>query len=255
VKLLIRIFKVCVSSILIVLVPNLSGQEVSLSNETIVLKQHPVILDQDTGISISSIAKGQLKQIEATLVDIPPGKQVTAHHHFAEELIYIVSGSGYTLMWNRPGGEKVRYDWSEGDMLSPTLNAWHQHVNTSRDTPARFISLSSAPLTYNLVRDTAFLSSSNYVFDDRWQQSLSQQPEYAPIGNEGMGVVRMRVGHQLTNLPGREMRNRRENVLGITIRPEGDMAGNHILEWEVREYQSVDSSSPGHRHPWKRFII
>jgi gentisate 1,2-dioxygenase len=176
---------------------------------------------------------------------------VATHHHLAEELIYIVSGSGYTLMWNRPGGEKVRYDWSEGDMLSPTLNAWHHHVNTSDDTPARYISLSSTPLTNNLVREPAFLNSSDYVFDDRWQQSIAQQPEYDPLGTEGMGVVRMRIGHQITDLPNREMRNRRENVLGITVRPEGDMAGNHTMEWEVREYQTPDSSSPGHRHPWE----
>jgi quercetin dioxygenase-like cupin family protein len=239
------------SLIMLFLTINLSGQEIQLSDETIILKNTSVMFDQDSGISKTLIGEGYLKQIEAILVEIPPGKDVAAHHHLAEELIYIISGSGYTLMWDRPGNKKIRYEWSAGDMLSPTLNAWHQHINSSSDTPARFISLSSTPLTYNLVRDPAFLSSIDYVFEDRWQQSITQLPEYDPIGIEGMGVVRMRIGHQITNLPGREMRNRRENVLGISVRPEGDMAGNQTMEWEVREYQSVDSSSPGHRHPWE----
>ena len=232
---------------------NLFGQQVPLSKdkETINLKQYLVKSDEDLGASTARIGEGPLHQMDAILVEIPPGGQLAPHRHLAEEMIYIVSGKGYTLMWIRPGDRKEQYDWAEGDMLSPSLNAWHQHFNASSDTPVRYISLTSAPLTYNVFRNTAFLSSSDFVFEERWKQGISQQPEYTPVGTEGAEVVRMRVGHHLPNLPGREMRNRRENVLGITIRPEGDMAGNQILEWELREYQSENASSPGHRHPWE----
>lgn len=72
-----------------------------------------------------------------------------------------------------------------------------------------------------------------------------------PSQQKEWGVVRMRIGHQIKDLPGRKLQNRRENVLGITVRPEGDMAGNETMEWEVREYLTPEASSPGHRHPWE----
>ncbi len=166
-------------------------------------------------------------------------------------MIYIVSGQGYTTMWLREGEKKERYNWSEGDMLSPTLNAWNQHFNASADQPARYLLVSSAPLINSMFNDPAFLNNNDHVFEERWKKNIVQQPEYTPVGTEGAEIVRMRVGHHIPDLPGREMRERRKGVLGITIRPDGDMANNHIMEWEVREYQQQDSVSPQHRHPWE----
>ena len=251
VKINIDIFILTVAFFLIVTTSNLSSQEISLSKETINLKAYPVEFNSEMGISTRRLGEGQLKQMDTTLIEIPPGGQVAAHQHLAEEMIYIVSGDGYTLMWNQSGEKKIRYDWAEGDMLSPTLNAWHQHYNNSSDTPARYLSVSSSPLTNNLFNEPAFLSSSDFVFEDCWQQSISQQPEYEPLDVEGPTVVRMRVGHHISDLSNREMRQRRKDVLGITVLPEGDMAGNQIMEWEVREYQTQSASSPGHRHPWE----
>ncbi len=228
----------------------LYAQNTPITSETIQIKTHPVT-DEASGIKSNNISRDTLKQIEAILVELPPRTQQTAHHHLAEELIYIVSGKGYTLMWNKPDGEKIRYDWSEGDMLSPTINAWHQHVNLSREEPARYLSMSSTPEVLNIFGDSKFLTSSHYVPEDRWQYSINQEPEYEPVAEAGMGVVRMQIGHHIKDLPKRQLRNRRENVLGITVRPEGDMAGNQTMEWEVREYLTPDSGSPGHRHPWE----
>ncbi len=49
----------------------------------------------------------------------------------------------------------------------------------------------------------------------------------------------------------RRNKERREDVLGITINPAGDMAGNQLLEMEVREYVGQNTSSPHHRHLWE----
>ncbi len=236
--------------LLIHLSSNAVAQELAVTVETISINNHPVE-DNVAGVKTSQIGSAKLKQIEVILVELSPGQRQTVHHHLAEELIYIISGKGYTEIWNTPDGEKVRYDWSAGDMLSPTLNAWHQHVNLSSDEPARYLSMSSTPEILNIFKDPKILTSSHYVPEDRWQYSISQEPEYEPVAEAGMGVVRMQIGHHIQDLPRRSLRNRRENVLGITVRPEGDMAGNQIMEWEVREYLTPDSSSPGHRHPWE----
>lgn len=228
----------------------LIAQEIPMSRETIDLKQHPVVPDRKLGVATGRLGEA-LFQMEVTLVEIPPGGRIAPQRRMADEMIYIVSGRGHTDMWLREGDKKVRYDWAEGDMLSPTLNAWNQHVNASSDQPARYLLVSSAPLYYNMVHDHEFIDNNPYVFEERWKKNLAQKPEYTPVGTEGAEIVRMRVGHHIPDLPGREMRERRAGVLGITIRPEGDMANSHVMEWEVREYQRQDSVSPMHRHPWE----
>ncbi len=258
---LFTIFTISLSYVL--LGANLYAQEepaLSKEKETIDLLQHPVKFDQALGASTARIGEEVLHQVEVTLVEIPAGGQQPPHQHLAEEVIYIVSGQGHTSMWTRPGEKEQRYEWKAGDYLSPSLNVWHQHVNTSPDKPVRYVSISSAPLTYNLFHNHEFLSSSDFVFEDRWQYGVTQKPEYTPEGGfEGPEVVRMRVGHALPNLPGREMAQRAEDVLGITILPEGDMAGNHIMEMEVRELQGANKEVhvgySGHRHPWETVYV
>ncbi|MBF8305045.1 MAG: hypothetical protein HW398_233, partial [Acidobacteria bacterium] len=183
---------------------------------------------------------------------IAPGKQVPPQRDLAEEMIYIVSGHGYTMIWNRAEGKKERYEWKEGDFLSPTLNSWRQHFNASTGQPARYLSVSTAPLTKKMFKSSAFVSSVDFGFDERYKDSVAHvEPKYLE-GGTGAASVRMKVGHLLPNLRNRAMIDRGEGMLGITIRPEGgDMANNSLLEMEVREFTRPDSTSPQHRHVWE----
>ena len=254
-KILFNVFAVVVSFVLFGAGPNLYGQAIPLSSEAINLKEYPVEFNKDLGVSTARLGEGRLHQVDTTLIEIPPGGRLAPHRHLAEEIIYIISGQGYTTMWQRSGEKQVRYDWVAGDLLSPSLNVWHQHINTSADTPVRYVSITSTPVSKNLFPHPGFLSSSDLVFDDRWQQGITQQPEYIPQGGfENSAVVRMRVGHQLPDLPGRVLKQRRKGAWGITILPEGDLAGNHVLEMEVREKDGeefTDEEAHMHRNPWE----
>lgn len=222
--------------------------------ETIRIAELPVQASDKADISVAAIGEGRLHQMEATLVEIAPGAKTPPHKHLAEEIIYIVSGSGHTDMWVATSDRKARYDWNAGDLLSPSLNTWHQHVNAS-DAPARFLSITTAPITRNVFPEAGFITSSDFVFEDRWQQGVTQDAEYTPEGGfEGPEVVRMRVGHYLPNIVRRELRQRRKGAWGITILPEGDLAGNHVLEMEVREKDGeifTDAEAHLHHHPWE----
>ncbi len=229
--------------------------------ETIDLKRLPVRMDKDLGAAVAQIGLGHLHQLDCTLVEIPAGGQLAPHKHFAEEMIYIVSGRGYTEMWTPNSGKKEKYQWREGDLLSPTMNAWHQHFNSSPDKPARYLSVTTTPETQNFTHEPAFLSASDYVSEDRWNKSIVQQPEYVGNVKIGADTVRMNVGHLLPDLINRTMKPQiadalgsespRNKETGITIDPEGDMAGNHLLEMEVREFTKMGSTSPSHRHLWE----
>ena len=229
--------------------------------ETIDLKQLPVKFDKDIGAAAARIGVGRLHQLDATLVEIPRGGKLEPHKHFAEEMIYIVSGNGYSLMWTGPAGKKEKYEWREGDLLSPTLNAWHQQFNASPDKPARYLSVTTTPETENFTHAPAFLTSSDFVFQDRWDKAIVQQPEYVGNVKVGADTVRMNAGHLLPDLIHREMKPQiadalgsespRNKETGITIDPEGDMAGNRLIEMEVREFTKMGSTSPSHRHLWE----
>ena len=235
--------------------PALRGQQAQTSPDTVQLKQHTLRYDQSLGAAAASLGEGRLRQIDVTLIEIAPGGKLAAHRHLAEEMLYIVSGSGYTLMWagqeGKPAGKEVKYEWKEGDLLSPSLNAWHQHFNASADTPARYLSITTAPLTENIFQNREFLSSVQFGFDGRWGKSVGLTPQYVGNATEGPETVQMDVGHLLPNLRNREMKVRGLELLGITILPEGDMAGNRLLEMEVREFMNGDSITPHHRHLWE----
>ncbi len=227
------------------------------ANETISMKQYPLKFDKALGAAAARIGEGRLKQMDVTIVEIPAGGQLALHRHLAEEMVYIISGQGHTTIWNQANGKKEKYNWKEGDYLSPTLNSWHQHVNASTSSASRILLITSTPLIKNLFKSDALVTSVDYSFQERWEKSLAQKPEYFGNVAEGADAVRMKVGHLLPDLPGRAMDERRKGVLGITITPEGDMAQNHIMEMEVREYLNSEENSPGHRHVWETvyFIV
>jgi quercetin dioxygenase-like cupin family protein len=232
------------------------GQQPGKASEVIRLKTYPVKIDPKLGAGVAHIGEGRMHQVDITLIEIPPGKSLPPHHHMAEEAIYIVSGKGTTEMWTSEAtrNKGAKYEWAEGDYLSPSLNAWHQHVNTSPDTPARILTITTSPLTL-AVFDEATLSSTDTVFEDRWKYSVGRKPEYVSGTTEGPNTVQMHVGHILPDLINRPMNDRGEAQLGITITPDGDMAGNRLLEMEVREFKTVDATSPEHRHVWETVYL
>ncbi len=87
--------------------------------------------------------------IEAHISEIPPGGHNKRHRHMNEAIIVIVSGRGYSTI-QVEGQPEERYDWEEGDMFSPPLNAWHQHFNSDPDQPARYLAVTNIGLMTKL---------------------------------------------------------------------------------------------------------
>ena len=77
------------------------------------------------------------------VLELSPGKSSGAHQHMYEEVNYVLSGSGYSII------EDKRYDWGKGDVLCLPVFSWHQHFNTGNE-PARFLVHHNRPLMENL---------------------------------------------------------------------------------------------------------
>lgn len=69
----------------------------------------------------------------ATMIaEIPPGAHTGLHKH-GEEALFIVNGSGFSLI------DGIRYDWAAGSTIHVPFGAPHRHYNTSNET-VRYVS-------------------------------------------------------------------------------------------------------------------
>jgi gentisate 1,2-dioxygenase len=109
------------------------------------LKTYPVIKRKLRGSAGAHFALAGNRTIDAHISELPPGGHNNMHRHINEAIIYILSGRGYSII-EEEGQEPIRVDWEEGDLLSPPLNAWHQHFNTDPDQPARYLAITNVPL-------------------------------------------------------------------------------------------------------------
>jgi quercetin dioxygenase-like cupin family protein len=100
--------------------------------------------------------------------EIPAGDSLKPERHFFEELIFVLKGRGATSVWT-DGGVKQTFEWQEGSLFSIPLNAWHQHFNGEGNEPVRYVSVTNAPLMFNLFHSKEFVFNNPFVFSDRFR--------------------------------------------------------------------------------------
>ena len=86
--------------------------------------------------------------ISAHIEEYPVGTYPRAHWHGPGAHIVILSGEGYSLLWE-PGKPRTRIDWRPGTMFVPPANWFHQHFNPGKE-PARYLALKPWGFTYQV---------------------------------------------------------------------------------------------------------
>ena len=103
----------------------------------------------------------------AYVLEIAPGKHTNPQRHLYEDLIFVLKGRGATTIWNDKGAKQT-FEWQDGSLFALPLNAWHQHFNGQGDEAARFFSVNSMPIVFNLFHSADFIFDTPRDFADRF---------------------------------------------------------------------------------------
>ncbi|HET7700047.1 MAG TPA: cupin domain-containing protein [Candidatus Limnocylindria bacterium] len=173
--------------------------------------------------------------------EIPPGGETDPQRHLYEEVVYVLSGAGSTVV-ETPDGERS-FEWHTGSLFALPLNARYRHFNGSGREPARFAAVTDLPLVMNVFRNEDFIWNNPAVFPER----MGDPQHYQGDGT----FIPMRPGRHMweTNfvpdLRTFELKTWKERGAGgsniMFVLADGTMHA-HISEMPVGTYKK------GHRH-------
>ena len=123
---------------------------------------------------------GSGRSCGAYVLEISPRSETRPQRYLFEQLIYVVKGRGATSVWNE-GSPKQTFEWQEGSLFSPPLNAWQQHFNAQGSETARLVALTDAPQMINRFRSLGFVLSNGFEFRDRFN---GEEDYYSGKGKE-----------------------------------------------------------------------
>lgn len=83
--------------------------------------------------------------------EMPVGTYKQGHRHGPGLHIFLVHGTGYSLLWYQDDADFVRVDWRHGMTFAPPHHMFHQHFDTSPQ-PARYLAVGFGSKRYPVVQ-------------------------------------------------------------------------------------------------------
>ena len=102
----------------------------------------------------------------AYVVEIPAGGQLNPEQHLHDELMYVVSGRGATVIEDATG-RKQSFEWGQNSIFGIPMNAKHQIFNGSGTEPARLAALTDLPIIMNIFHKPDFIFDNPMTFPER----------------------------------------------------------------------------------------
>ncbi|MGH9108478.1 MAG: cupin domain-containing protein [Acidimicrobiales bacterium] len=101
------------------------------------------------------------------VVELPPGAATQPQQHLYEEVVYVLSGHGNTVIEDAHGRQHS-FEWGPRSLFGLPLNARYRYFNASGSEPARLASITSLPLMLNVFHDEEFIFDNPGEFESRF---------------------------------------------------------------------------------------
>jgi quercetin dioxygenase-like cupin family protein len=194
------------------------------------------------GAYLNLIGTGDVN--DAYLLEIAPGRNIAPQRYLFEEIIFVLEGSGSTAVWNDER-KKITFEWQAGSLFSPPANTFRQHFNASGQKPARLLSVTTAPVLFNLFRDSDFILNNNHAF-----KRFDDDPESFSGMGESYRGRRMQVWDtnfvaDVRSLPVHRWEDRGPGAASVSIELSENCLTSHISEFPVGTYKKAHRHGPG----------
>jgi mannose-6-phosphate isomerase-like protein (cupin superfamily) len=183
--------------------------------------------------------------------EVAPGQSSKPARQLCDEVIYVMSGRGSTTVDTEKG--PISFEWGPRSLFAIPLNYRYQLHNSSGREPARFISVNTFPIVYNLFRDSKFVFGCDWQFDRiNAETSLSDTVLYRPDEKHERTAVNL---HETTFVPDIFMVQR----TSFAERGSGNKTvyfelANGVISVHVAEIPGLQFFNP-HRHGPSAFVF
>ena len=179
------------------------------------------------------------------VIDIPPGGSTSPQRHLFEEVIYVLEGSGSTVV-ELESGERRTFEWGERSMFAMPLNARYRHFNNSGRERALLSSTTNLPLVMNTFYNEKFIFETDFAFSER----IGKESHFSGEGE----LIMVRPGNNMWET------NFVPDLDQIELKPWGERGGNstnimfvlanglmhaHISEMPLGTYKKAHRHGPG----------
>ena len=179
---------------------------------------------------------------DAHLVEIRPGGTSEPEHHMYEETVYIVSGRGATTVWTEDGS-KQSFEWGKGSLFAIPVNATYQFFNGSGTEPARYLSVTNAPVVMRLYHNLDFIFNTPFVFKDRFGDDEGYFSGDGTLYSRR--VWESNFVADAINMPLYEWKERGGGGTNVMLEMAHNTTTAHISEFQVGTYKKAHRHGPG----------
>jgi quercetin dioxygenase-like cupin family protein len=180
---------------------------------------------------------GGEESLDSYIIEIPPAGHTEPEKYMYEEEVVVLSGNGATTIWIDEK-KKQTFEWDRGSVFSPPINSWRQHFNGSANKPVRLLTVSNAPVMFNLMRSTDFIFNCDHVFKDRFS---GEEDYFSPKGKALPNLVwRSNFIADVFNF-----RLQERSVRGVNFEMSNNTMRSHVAEFPVGTYKMAHRHGPG----------
>ena len=183
--------------------------------------------------------------------EIAPGQSSKPARQLCDDVVFIMAGRGSTTVETAKGA--ISFEWGPRSLFAIPLNhRFVMHNNSGRE-PARFVSVNTIPIVYNLFRDPRFVFGCDWQFDRiNPDVNLADSVLYQPDANHERTAVNL---HDTCFVPDIFMVQR----TSFKERGSGNKTvyfelANSVISVHVAEHPGLRFYNP-HRHGPSAFVF